>query len=129
MEKIIENGTEVLLFQNGDEVQIPKNYSFIRGIVINSEQKEYDCMHGSPLIKQIYTVQDENGKIYYPVYKNAVNGFYIRTIEEELNYVREIIPKEIQKLKKLEEEIDLLNKLDQYLEQKLEEKSSKFKNK
>ena len=91
MDKILENGTNVLLFRKINGKEVPNIFTYLRGTIIKSEQKEYDSMHGSKLVKQIYTIQCENGAIYDAVYGNAVNDYCIRTTEDYIEYIRNIL--------------------------------------
>ena len=117
---MLENGTKILLFRKVNGKEVPNIFTFMRGIIINSESKEYDAMHGSPLIKQIYTIQGEDGYVYSAQYGNTVNGFCIRTLEDYSHYIKEIIKKRTKQLNILEEDINKLNNLYYNVEELIE---------
>ena len=95
MKKIISNGTEVLIFFES------KNYSnngveksFIKGVVISSEMSE-----------DFYTVKGENGNIYEANYLSSISQeFYIRTIEDYINYLNYKIEENHKKIINIEKE-------------------------
>ena len=120
MENIIENGTNILVFKKINGIEVPNKFTLVKGTIINSEQKEYECMNGSPLVKQIYTVQGENGEIYKASYGDTVDGYYIRTIEDYSKYIRLLIKEKIKKLRELTDETEQLNNLQHSLEQLIE---------
>lgn len=106
MKKIISNGTEVLIFFES------KNYSnngveksFIKGVVISSEMSEDLSNHGSPWYEHIYTVKGENGNIYEANYLSSISQeFYIRTIEDYINYLNYKIEENHKKIINIEKE-------------------------
>ena len=116
MDNVLEKGTEVLLFRKFNGKEVPNIFTFMRGIIINSESKEYDALHGSPLVEQIYTIQGENGRVYNAIYGNTVNGYCIRTLEDYSHYIKE----RTEYLNILEKDINKLNNLYYNLEQLIE---------
>ena len=76
MNNILENGTQVLLF-NQNEYDTNNLLNFIKVIII-----DYDINN------QLYIVKDQNNNIYKALYGNCINGFFIRTIKDHLNQVK-----------------------------------------
>lgn len=120
MENVLENGTEILLFRTVNGKEVPNIYTFMRGIIISSESKEYNALHGSPLVEQIYKIQCEDGHVYTAQYRNTVNGYCIRTLEDYSRYIKESIKEHTEKLSILEKDIDKLNNIYYNLEQLIE---------
>lgn len=106
MKKIIPNGTEVLIFfdsKNCSNNDVEK--SFIKGVVISSKMSEDLSCHGSPWYEQIYTVKGENDNIYEATYLiSAFEEFYIRTIEDYINYLNYKIKENHKKIINIEKE-------------------------
>lgn len=88
MEQIIENGTEVLIFNYVDISNIKSNYNkYIIGNVKNYNEK-YESAY-----KKVYEIIGEDGKIYYASHKYPKQGipFYIRTREEHINSLNDYL--------------------------------------
>lgn len=103
MEKIIPNGTEVLIFFNSKNDY--EEERFIKGVIISSKESEDLSYHGSPWYVQIYKVQDENGQIYEATHQSPLFGaFYIRTIEGYLAYLEYKIKENQKKINDIENE-------------------------
>ncbi len=60
MEKLIENGTKVIIFKDSDKIN--GDYTF--GTVVSSHQSDDRSVHGSPWYVQIYEVVDIDGRKY-----------------------------------------------------------------
>ena len=93
MEKIIPNGTEVLIIPSLDVNE------FIKGKIISSKMSEDISQHASPCYKMIYTVQGEDGIQYVATYDcpiPSVSYYGIRTIEDHVEKMqREIKSNEV----------------------------------
>lgn len=106
MDKIIPNGTEVLIF-NYRLNQRPKidEELYVKGIVESSEilEEEDEIIQGKPWRKRFYKVLGEDNDIYYATYGFDVRGsHFIRTVEDHINHIKN-------KIKSNEEEIKNLN--------------------
>ena len=103
MDKIIPNGTEVLIFNyvpNWGPKQDEER--FIRGIVEDSEIIEEETMHGTPWTKRFYRVLGEDNDIYYGTYDVASKGsHYIRTIEDHIKHIKNKITSNCEKINTL----------------------------
>ena len=96
MEKILTNGTKVLLF-NHDSGEL----NFIKGVVINKEEKELLSLAGDILLRTNYIIETENGEIVKAFYGNSYDGYYIKTTEDYLNDIKNYIDKNIKDINKL----------------------------
>ena len=96
MDKIISNGTEVLIFsenKNNDSKILEKKKS-IKGVIISSKKSEDLSYHGSPWYEQIYTVLGDNGKTYEATYGSAnslIGNVYILTVDHYIKYINHLI--------------------------------------
>ena len=124
MDKVLENGKEVLLFHQ-TKGNVPDELNFIKGTIVRSEKKEYPCLRGSSLTEQLYTIKDEEGNIYQAIYGNSIQGYFIRTIEDHLKYIRIAIKNNIQVINSLNDYNDKLNNVAYYLLEQKESKMSK----
>lgn len=103
MEKIIPNGTEVLIFFNSKNDY--EEERFIKGVIISSKESEDLSYHGSPWYVQIYKIKGENGQIYEATHQSPLFGaFYIRTIEGYLAYLEYKIKENKKKINDIENE-------------------------
>ena len=85
MEKIIPNGTEVLIVSE-DNVS-----NFEKAKIISSKESEDLSYHGSPWYEMIYTVQDKNGNEYSATYGIRISGIAsccIRTVEDHVERIK-----------------------------------------
>ena len=93
MEKIIPNGTEVLIIPSLDVNK------FIKGKIISSKMSEDISDRAWPEHVTIYTVRDETGEEYTATYGTFVLGvscYAIRTIEDHVEKMqREIKSNEV----------------------------------
>ena len=102
-EKIIPNGTEVLIFFNSKNDY--EEERFIKGVIISSKESEDLSYHGSPWYIQIYKIKGENGQIYEATHQSPLFGaFYIRTIEGYLAYLEYKIKENKKKINDIENE-------------------------
>lgn len=103
MEKILPNGTEVLIFQNR---RIEGNdYEYTKGVVVSSELSDDLSRHGSPWYEQIYTVEDKEGNKYRGCHGQGVSGdSYFRTQLEQVEFLQYQIERNNDKIKKLQGE-------------------------
>lgn len=89
MEKILENGTKVLVFEYIHEWGLNQDMEhYIRGTIIQSEMSEDLSYHGSPWNVINYTVLGEDGYEYFGNYGEHVlgNSFYL-TEEDYIHYL------------------------------------------
>ena len=104
MDKIIPNGTEILIFRYFKSY---RNYqddlNFIKGVIITSKQSEDLSYHGSPYYEQIYEVLGEDGKKYIGTYNSGLIGNYIfRTREDHIKRLKKLIYLNNQELLKIQ---------------------------
>ena len=103
MEKIIPNGTKVLIFNyipNWGPKQDEER--FIRGVIEDSEILEEETMHGSTWTKRFYRVLGEDNEIYYGTYDVGSRGsHYIRTVEDHINHIKNKITSNCEKINEL----------------------------
>ena len=106
MEKIIPDGTEVLIFNyiaNWGSKQDEEHY--IKGVIESSEELEEPTMHGSPWMIRFYKVKGEDNKFYYGTYDTGINGCnYIRTIPDHINKIKHKIKKNCEEINRLNDE-------------------------
>lgn len=128
MDKIISNGTEVLIFsesKNNDSKILEKKKS-IKGVIISSKKSEDLSYHGSPWYEQIYKVLGEDGKEYTGTYgKGSVfNGnMFFRTKEHQIYVLNLKISKNKEEILKLKEKNDEYLKKIAILENELKQQS------
>lgn len=86
MNKVIPNGTEVLIFKYIREWGPNQNEDhYTIGTIESSKESEDLSYHGSPWYEQIYTVVDENGNKYVGCYGSGLIGnSYFRTKEDHI---------------------------------------------
>ena len=135
MNKIMPNGTEVLIFRNFHSLYYnQENEIFIVGVILCSRESEDLSYHGSPYYEQIYEVLGQDGKKYIGTYQSCLIGNYIfRTKEDHIERLKNIINKnnkEILKIKnkniELNNQIELLINSNHELDnQKIKAKTSK----
>ena len=103
MDKIISNGTEVLIFsenKNNDSKILEKKKS-IKGVIISSKKSEDLSYHGSPWYEQIYIVLGDNGKTYEATYGSAnslIGNVYILTVDHYIKYINHLIEENNKKM-------------------------------
>ena len=103
MDKIISNGTEVLIFsesKNNDSKILEKKKS-IKGVIISSKKSEDLSYHGSPWYEQIYTVLGYNGKTYEATYGSSnslIGNVYILTVDHYIKYINHLIEENNKKM-------------------------------
>ena len=130
MEKIVPNGTEVLIFKynpclgpNQDEER------FIRGRIESSEIIEESTMHGSPWDIRVFKVLGEDNKTYYGTYDRGLRGqHYFRSVEDHINLIRNKIKSNNEEISKLNEDniklFDLITDLSKIAYEKNESELS-----
>ena len=114
MNKIIPNGTEVLIFQ-----QVPvyhcsqeEDENFVIGVIQSSKQSDDLSYHGSPYYEQVYKVLGNDGKIYSGTYERGLVGnYFFRTREDHIEVLKEKIKDNEKEILKLQE------KTNSYIEQ------------
>lgn len=111
MDKIIQNGTEVLIFYDFKGLGRGSNErDFVKGVVVSSRESNDLSYHGSAWYEQIYNVVDENGRNYEATYGNAyVGSFFIRTIEHHMAMIKSRISDNSEEICALNKENDELN--------------------
>lgn len=103
MEKIIPNGTKVLIFEYNATLGVYQNENkFIKGTVCDSETVEEQTMHGSPWCVTVYKVLGEDGKCYIGNYDSRISGkHYFRTIEDHIVHLTKQIKNNCAKINQL----------------------------
>lgn len=101
--KIIENGTEVLIFKYISQRGIRQNEdNYILGEVISSEKSHDLSYHGSPYHVQIYQVIGEDGMLYRGSYDTGTIGnSYFRTKEDHIKKLYQRVEQNNQNIQKL----------------------------
>ena len=126
MEKIIPNGTKVLIF-NYNPSYSPKQDErhLIMGIIKESETKEISTLHGSPWNVQAYKVLGEDGTLYYGTYdKGIVGNNYFRTIEDHIEFIKNIIKSNYETISELNDKnIDLYDYIENLTDTLYEQES------
>ena len=88
MNKVMPNGTEVLIFKNTSNDIHQDTMRFIKGMIIGSYEEKEDIAEDISLYHHIYTVFGEDAEEYKATYGYAHKGdFFIRTIEEHIEYL------------------------------------------
>lgn len=119
MDKIISNGTEVLIFsenKNNDSKILEKKKS-IKGVIISSKKSEDLSYHGSPWYEQIYTVLGYNGKTYEATYgstNSLIGNVYILTVDHYIKYINHLIEENNKKMIDLQTENESLREMLTY---------------
>ena len=86
-EKIIPNGTEVLVFSKYGHKTKPK----MKGVIVSSKDSGDLSQHGSSWSVQVYYVQGDDGIKYFGAYGNDLYDYYFRTKQNYINYLKWII--------------------------------------
>lgn len=126
MDKIVPNGTEVLIFNyvlnTGPKLD---EEIFTRGIILSSEVLEEPSIYGDSFKMRFYKVLGEDNKIYYGTYDVANKGsHYFLSIEDHINHVRNKIISNSKTINKLNEDniklFDLITDLSNVIYEKNE---------
>lgn len=133
MEKIIPDGTEVLIFKYAPSwEQKQEEARFIKGVIESSEILEKPTMHGSPWMIRFYKVIGEDNDIYYGTYDTNIKGsHYFRTIPDHINKIKQKIKNNYEQINKLNNDnfelCELMMKLneDLYKKEKITDKTEK----
>ena len=104
MEKILSNGTEVLIFKyisawgpNQDD----ENY--IIGTIQSSKKSNDLSIHGSSYTVQVYEVLGNDGRIYIGTYGSGLIGnSFFRTLEDHIKALKSKISRNEEQIMKLE---------------------------
>lgn len=90
MEKIIPNGTEVLIFKYIREWGVNQDDEhYILGVVQSSKKSDDLSHHGSPLYEQIYEVLGQDGNKYIGTYNRGLIGdSFFRTREDHIETLK-----------------------------------------
>ena len=117
MEKILQYGEEVLIFQVSNNM---KENEYIKGKVISSRESEDLSHHGSPWYEEIYDVRGEDGYIYTGTYNRDIigEGIFFRTPEDHINYLQEKINKNYRTIYDINCENDTYRKIINSLKEK-----------
>ena len=113
MEKIIENGTEVLIFKYTSGCGLNQDMKhYIRGTIIKSVMSEDLSYHGSPWNVINYTVLGEDEIEYFGNYGNHTlgNSFFM-TEEDYICYLNRKIKHNKEKIIEIENENSELEEL------------------
>ena len=96
MEKILENGTEVLIFNYISGWGLEQDMEhYIRGTIIKSEMSEDLSYHGSPWNVINYTVLGEDGIEYFGNYgKHTLGRNFFMTEEDYIELCKQKAEKE-----------------------------------
>ena len=105
MEKIIPNGTKVLIYKYIREWgpnQDDENY--IVGTIQSSKTSDDLSTHGSPYYVQIYEVLGTDGKKYIGTYGTGLIGnSFFRTIQDHINFLKRKISRNNESILELQE--------------------------
>lgn len=132
MEKILENGTEVLIFNYISEWGLKQDMEhYIRGTIIKSEMSEDLSYHGSPWNVINYTVLGEDEIEYFGNYrKHTLGSNFFMTEEDYIYYLNSQIEfnnEEILELKEKNNElIEMIKKVKTKSKQKVLKKSNNY---
>ena len=107
MEKIIPNGTEVLIFGLKYNSKL-KEITYVKGTVIDSKEHEIVPMHGSSWNEQLYTVVTEDGYQYYLHEGYSSKNPYIETIPNAIYILNNHIDTNLKAIEALKIENHLL---------------------
>ena len=101
-------GTEVLIFKHVREYGPNQdNIHYKKGIIQSSTLTENLSHHGSPVYKEFYTVQGEDGCMYFGTYgEGTVGGSFFRTKEDQIQYLSNEIRRIQEQRESLAMEID-----------------------
>lgn len=133
MDKIISNGTEVLIFsenKNNDSKILGKKRP-IKGVIISSRKSEDLSYHGSPWYEQIYIVLGDNGKTYEATYGSAnslIGNIYILTIDHYIEYINYLIEENNKKMIDLQTNNERLREELTYFNETPESRKNKVSN-
>lgn len=109
MEKIIENGTEVFIFNyaRGTYGEYPGVDNYIKGTIISSKSSGDLSYHGSPWEIQIYEVLGEDNEKYYGPYGSGLMySHFFRTREDHIDWIERLIERNNSKIKEISAEND-----------------------
>ena len=134
MDKIISNGTEVLIFSESknNDSKILKKKKSIKGVIISSKKSEDLSYHGSPWYEQIYTVLGYNGKTYEATYgseNSLIGNVYILTVDHYIKYINHLIEENNKKMIDLQTENESLREMLTYFtnyKELIENKASNY---
>ena len=97
-ERIIPNGTEVLIFSRFGHETKP----ITTGVIVNSKDSGDLSTHGSPWSVQVYEVLGDNGLKYFGTCNNHfIYDDYFRTRENYINYLKRMIEYNNRKINEL----------------------------
>ena len=106
MDKVIPNGTEVLIFNyipNWGPKQDEER--FIRGVIKDSEIIDEPDLHGSSWNVRFYCVLGEDGDTYHGTYDQGMIGsHYFRTIEDHIDHIKRKIKDNYNKINELNDQ-------------------------
>lgn len=125
MEKIMPNGTEVLIFRyiRGFGFNQDEDDQYIIGIIKSSETSDDLSYHGSPYYEQIYEVLGEDGETYISTHNSGVMGnFFFRTREEHINVLKRKIITNNENILKIQEKNNEYNNQIALLEKNIKRK-------
>lgn len=104
-DEILENGTKVLIFEDGNaKGPLKIDGKYILGTVQSSKESDDLSYHGSCRFEQIYTVLGSDKKLYYGTYKHATYGcgrYYFRTLELQREYIQAYVDGANEKIEEL----------------------------
>ena len=116
MEKVIPNGTYVVILKKGGYCEVPDPTKFIEGHIISSEDSFDSSYDGCERRTRIYKVLGKDGNEYEATYGDiSDNEYFIRTIEDNINHINlsieELKNKRDELNAKIEENKDIVDSL------------------
>lgn len=121
-------GTPVLIFERTNERgENLKSYNFLMGKVVSSRLSEDLSHHGSPWHLVLYTVMDEKFREYTATDGEfCLTDYYILTVDKYIEYLKDYLSKNNQKLLNIyEKNSKLLKVISSLVEIKNEKNYSK----
>lgn len=127
MEKIIPNGTKVLIFRyiriSGMSEFNQEDDRYITGVIKSSEISDDLSYHGSPYYEQIYEVLGEDGETYIGTHNiGLIGNYFFRTREEHIEVLKRKIITNNENILKLQEKNNEYNNQIALLEKKIKRK-------
>ena len=128
-EKVLPNGTEVLIFKYRREWGLNQDdVNYIKGTIQSSKLTEDLSYHGTEWRKVFYTVLGEDGNNYFGTYGHgSIGGSFFRTPADHIKALKSKINQNKGKIELLEETNDELeNQIADIILQEMEKKNPDF---
>ena len=88
MNRVMPNGTEVLIFKNTTNDIQKDEMNFIKGMIIGSYEEKEDITEDMSIYHLVYTVFGEDAEEYKATHGYAHKGdFFIRTFDEHIEHL------------------------------------------